>query len=74
MIAAWVLVYFLNGQEFRSEPMVAEACIMTMLTRPNKQLPYCEGPNGTRMKPPEQCETIKGWPLYCKPVREVAQK
>jgi hypothetical protein len=74
MIAAWVLVYFLNGQEIRSGPLAAEECLMVMLTRPNSQMPYCAGPDGKRMRAPEQCETIKGWPLYCKPVQEMARK
>lgn len=70
----WVLVFILNGQEVKSEPMLAEACIMQLLIRTPAQAPYCVNPEGHKMLHPGQCETIKGWPLYCKTDRELARK
>lgn len=70
----WTLVFVLNGTVQKTEPMLAEACIMNMLNRPAAQQPYCVNPEGRKMYHPGDCETIKGWPLYCKKRTEEARE
>lgn len=70
----WVLVFMLNGEPVKSKPMLAEACIMQLLILKSSQAPYCVNPQGHKMLHPGECETIKGWPLYCKVEPELALK
>lgn len=62
----WVLVFVLNGQIQKTEPMGAEACILTMLARPAAQAPYCVNPEGKRMVRPPDCEQQRGRPNWCR--------
>lgn len=66
-IAVWTLVFVLNGKAQKLENLGGEGCILHMLGKPAATAPYCISSDGRRVNRPPDCETIRGFPLYCRP-------